>query len=412
MVHGEANLGGRLGESRIARIRRGLLFIGGVFSAPWAVIMHAFSGITPTRRMTCELKSGGKTHRAPVALFRDKLPQRLAKRFLYSTSLGGRVFRAIKPLIIRQTVVMLAVTYRCTCRCEHCGVKGARDHARGEMDTGEMLNLIDQLARSRAKVGTLYLFGGEPLVRRDLLTLIHRAKEHGLKVVIDTNGALLDEAMADRLAAAGVERVRVSIDSAIPEHHDANRRLPGLYAKAIAGACLMRDRGVRTELSTFCTPEKIESGEVADVKRVARENRLNGVRILSTICSGGFVDSQPLAGDCERKLYSLLEPGFAYYEMPNIDHPKYRFQCYSALRGYFFISPYGDVQPCCFMPVTFGNLRDEPLDDIVDRMWRHQLFDCGSSSCLMNRAETHAWIASLPTEGDPRQGPIDNRMQA
>lgn len=317
--------------------------------------------------------------------------------------------RLFRPFTIQRTLVMLAVTFRCTCRCKHCGVMGARNRAKDEMDTAELLALVDQLAHLKIKVGTLYLFGGEPLVRRDLPETIQRGKRHGLRVVLDTNGALLDRTMADTLAGVGIDRVRVSIDSAVPEHHDANRGFPGLFTRAIAGARLMRERGVWTELSTFCTPEKIESGEVADIKRLARENDLNGVRILSTICSGGFADSKPMTAEYERKLHDLLEPGFAYYETPNIDDPRYQFQCYAALKGYFFISPYGDVQPCCFVPVTFGNLRAEPLDDIVARMWRDELFDAGCSTCLMNRRATHAWIATLPTDGDPRQGPICNR---
>ena len=347
----------------------------------------------------------------PVRLLEpSRGPRRMLKSFLYSTSLGEMALRFLKPLTIRRVMVMLAVTYRCTCNCKHCGVQGARNSDNKEMDTAELLALVDQLAGMRNKVGTLYLFGGEPLVRKDLLQIIHRAKHHGLRVFIDTNGALLDEALADKLAAAKVDRLRVSIDSAVPEHHDENRGFPGLFERGIRGARLMRERGVWTELSTFCTPEKIESGEVADIKEVARQNGLNGVRILSTICSGGFVDRTPMTGEYERKLHALLEPGFAYYEMPNIDHPGYRFQCYSALKGYIFISPYGDVQPCCFVPVTFGNTRIEPLDDILDRMWKDELFAKGCATCLMNRAETHERIATLPTEGDPRQGPVHNRL--
>jgi len=278
------------------------------------------------------------------------------------------------------------------------------------MDTAEMLRLVDQLGKLRTKIGSVYLFGGEPLMRHDLMDIIRRSKDHGFKIVLDTNGAFLDEAMADRLAEARVERVRVSLDSAIPEHHDANRGMPGLYEKALKGARLTRARGIWTELSTFCTPEKIESGEVANLKRVARENGLNGVRILSTICSGAFANLRPLSTESEKKLHELLEPGVAYYETPAIDTPNYKFRCFSMLKGHFFVSPYGDVQPCCVVPAAFGNLRDEPLQDILDRMWQHPFYASGADTCPMNRPETHAWIKSLPTDGDPRQGPTRNRM--
>ena len=339
-------------------------------------------------------------------------PKRLVRRFLYSTWLGSKLFGVLKPLIVRRVTVMLAVTYRCVCKCKHCGVQGVRNRIEDEMDTAEMLSLLDQLSKARTRIGSVYLFGGEPLMRPDLMDVIRRSKDYGFKVMVDTNGAFLDEAMADRLAEARVDRLRVSVDSAIPEHHDANRGMPGLYDKALRGARLARARGVWTELSTFCTPEKIESGEVADLKRVARENGLNGVRIMSTICSGALANVRPLSKESQRKLSEMLEPGFAYYETPAIDTPNYKFRCFSMLKGYFFISPYGDVQPCCFVPMTFGNLRHEPLQDILDRMWQHPLFASGADTCPMNRLETHEWIKTLPTEGDPRQGPLHNQMHA
>jgi MoaA/NifB/PqqE/SkfB family radical SAM enzyme len=67
--------------------------------------------------------------------------------------------------------------------------------------------------------------------------------------------------------------------------------------------------------------------------------------------------------------------------------------------AYFYISPYGDVMPCCFIPLTFGNIRDEPLKMILERMWGHSMF-CESwvnKECPMLSKEFRAkYIDTIP----------------
>lgn len=43
---------------------------------------------------------------------------------------------------------------------------------------------------------------------------------------------------------------------------------------------------------------------------------------------------------------------------------------------------YGDIQPCCYIPISFGNVRKEPLKVIVDRIWRSSYFKQGKLHCL------------------------------
>ena len=40
---------------------------------------------------------------------------------------------------------------------------------------------------------------------------------------------------------------------------------------------------------------------------------------------------------------------------------------------WFYVSAYGDVQPCCFFPVSFGSIKDRKLADILDGMWKSPL---------------------------------------
>ncbi|MHB8632291.1 MAG: GTP 3',8-cyclase MoaA [Candidatus Limnocylindria bacterium] len=111
----------------------------------------------------------------------------------------------------------ISVTDRCNFRCVYCMPKeiygqGYRFLARQQLLTFEELG---RLARVFASLGTqkIRLTGGEPLVRRDLEVLIRDlATIPDIDLTLTTNGALL-AAQAPALAAAGLRRITVSLDS-------------------------------------------------------------------------------------------------------------------------------------------------------------------------------------------------------
>jgi GTP 3',8-cyclase len=112
----------------------------------------------------------------------------------------------------------ISVTDRCNFRCVYCMPRAVfgRDHAflpRAELLTFEE---IDRLVRIFARLGVakVRLTGGEPLVRRELPTLVRMiaAVPAVQDLTLTTNGVLLPE-HADELKAAGLDRVTVSLDA-------------------------------------------------------------------------------------------------------------------------------------------------------------------------------------------------------
>jgi GTP 3',8-cyclase len=116
----------------------------------------------------------------------------------------------------------ISVTDRCNFRCPYCMPaelygEGYRFLPRSEILTFEE---IERLARRFVDLGVtkIRLTGGEPLVRADLPSLVARlaAIRPDLDLTLTTNGSLLAPAAAE-LAAAGLRRVTVSLDSLDPE---------------------------------------------------------------------------------------------------------------------------------------------------------------------------------------------------
>jgi GTP 3',8-cyclase len=146
----------------------------------------------------------------------------------------------------------ISVTDRCNFRCVYCMPKEVfgRDHA--FLERRELLTLeeIARVAGVFASLGvrTLRITGGEPLVRRnveylvELLAGIRTPDGERLELALTTNGSLLPQ-KAEALAAAGLSRVTVSLDSLDDEAFRAlndvdfpvQRVLEGIDAAAAAG---------------------------------------------------------------------------------------------------------------------------------------------------------------------------------
>lgn len=142
-------------------------------------------------------------------------------------------------------VVIWNLIRRCNLTCKHCYALSADHEYAGELGTAEVFTVMDDLKAFRVPV--LILSGGEPLLRPDLFEIAARARAMGFYVGLSTNGTLIDEPMADRVAAAGFDYVGISLDG-LRATHDRFRRLEGAYDRSLAALRHLRARGVRLGL--------------------------------------------------------------------------------------------------------------------------------------------------------------------
>ncbi|MQA92035.1 MAG: GTP 3',8-cyclase MoaA [Gemmatimonas sp.] len=130
----------------------------------------------------------------------------------------------------------ISVTDKCNLRCVYCMPEEGLPWLRKE----ELLTYeeIVQIVREMAPLGLrrLRITGGEPLVRRDLASLVRMLRSiDGIDdIALSTNAVLLD-GVAEELREAGVDRLNVSLDSLIPERIDSIARRPGSAEKIFAG---------------------------------------------------------------------------------------------------------------------------------------------------------------------------------
>ncbi len=139
-------------------------------------------------------------------------------------------------------VVIWNLIRRCNLKCKHCySVSGDVDFP-GELDTAEVFRVMDDL--KSFKVPVLILSGGEPLLRRDIFEISHRAKAMGFYVGLSTNGALIDGSNISDIAGVGYDYVGISLDG-IGATHDRFRGKEGAFDASLGGVRLCRDAGLK-----------------------------------------------------------------------------------------------------------------------------------------------------------------------
>src|SRR5438132_3465594 len=139
-------------------------------------------------------------------------------QFAFSTShsaFGIQHFMSLLDTLSRPLRnLRLSVTDRCNLRCEYCMPEDDYQWLPREdvLHFEEISALVDVFIG--LGVDKVRLTGGEPLLRRDLATLVKLlAAKAGLRdLAMTTNGILLGEQI-DRLKAAGLHRITVSIDT-------------------------------------------------------------------------------------------------------------------------------------------------------------------------------------------------------
>jgi len=171
----------------------------------------------------------------------------------------------------------LMVTYRCNFHCAMCDMplKAAERVGQGrrEYDTARFRDIIAEFAR--LGVPGIGFTGGEPLLREDIFELLECTRRHGMIAHLNTNGWLLGEDEARRIARIGVDSVNVSLDGATAATHDRIRKQPGAFERATnAVRLLVRQReqtGKRVRVKTVAVIDESNLEEIPDMIGLGRE---------------------------------------------------------------------------------------------------------------------------------------------
>lgn len=138
--------------------------------------------------------------------------------------------------------LFLELTVRCNENCLHCGSRCGEVKAE-EISVEDYKKLLTQV---KADLGTkkkmICITGGEPLLRKDFFEITKVIQDLGFAWGMTSNATLITPEVAHKLKETGMRTISVSIDGLEPTH-DAFRRTPGGYQRAMQGIQNLLDEG-------------------------------------------------------------------------------------------------------------------------------------------------------------------------
>ena len=282
----------------------------------------------------------------------------------------------------------VAVTHLCPQRCAVCY---NRDRIGAPLNAGEIREVVEGLiSRGVVWIG---LTGGEPLLRADLPEIVALGRDR-CAMKLFTTGMGATPPVAAELAGAGLDSVSVSIDHWNESVHDKGRGYPGAW-RAAAGA-----------IETFLGTGKLHVGISAVLPREAMAGTDAIERMLEF--AGRIGVHELWLSEAKPAVASLWDPALVLTEDERLAVAGFQDRWNARIRregrgvtlnflGHFegaeqfgcnagrkmvYVDPFGEVSPCVFLPCSFGNVRERPLEAILRDLRRRF---SSEDRCFVNR---------------------------
>ncbi len=167
-------------------------------------------------------------------------------------------------------VVIWNLIRRCNLACKHCYATSADIDFDGELSTGEVFEVMDDLRDFGVPV--LILSGGEPLLRPDIFEISRRAKNQGFYVGLSSNGTRITPDNIADIAAIGYDYVGISVDG-MRKTHDRFRRKAGAFDEALRGIRLCLEHGIKVGLRFTLTRDN--AAELPDLLQLMADEDID-----------------------------------------------------------------------------------------------------------------------------------------
>lgn len=286
-----------------------------------------------------------------------------------------------KTLVLGRAVlrtVEFALLAECNSKCMMCYASRMKRPDDTYLTVAEYRKIWEQASRLGAF--SVILSGGEPTLRKDLFDILAVLDPGNTIFALVTNSLNLNRDYLADLKKAGVETIHLSLDSTDPRKNDLIRGYPGHFDKVISAIQEAKRQGFAVYLSTVIMHGGLKKME--EMVRFAAENEIGIVFSLACV-SGNWADEHDV-------LLTPEEWGSVQEYMTRNPHVRsdwtinfsMRQECPGG-REKISISCYGDVMGCGMNYVSFGNVREEPLETVRRRMANFPDFKRRSRDCLI-----------------------------
>lgn len=289
-------------------------------------------------------------------------PLRILRNFIL-----GKVFAylRIKKFVLRG--IGIQITYSCNFNCNYCLCKKLIEEEREKMTVED----YKRVCKQAMKLGctTFGIEGGEPFMRKDWEDIIRAFHPRYNHIIITTNSSFLTEELVKKLRRMGVDTLNLSLDSGLASEHDEFTGCRGNFDKVMKALEWCKKYGIKPIFNTVLWKGNLYSEGFKRLLEISEANKVM-INTMFVKATGNFRNSRSFMLDsADIEYYYNLRKKHLFI-LRHLDYNFGRWGCPGA-KEMLNITPYGDVFICANCHISGGNLKQEDLNTIRNRMLKN-----------------------------------------
>jgi len=275
----------------------------------------------------------------------------------------------------------IGLTNACPQNCACCYNKNRKGKVM-DKDT------IIKTAQGLKEMGVVWLgfTGGEPLLNKYIVEIADSISGD-CAIKLFTTGCTLTEGLASDLKNAGIFSVSVSLDHWTEEKHDAGRGYKGAFKEALKAIDIFKSLGMDVGVSAVLSREMIRNNQTEEFLHFLISLGINEAWLSEVKPSvEAFWNEDVVITEEDRIKLVKLQDRYnkeGKITVNYLGHFEGK-ECFGCNAGHkmVYVDAFGDVSPCVFTPMRFGNVQQQSIRDIFAGMKRHFPSENG---CFINK---------------------------
>ncbi|MBI5546576.1 MAG: radical SAM protein [Deltaproteobacteria bacterium] len=297
--------------------------------------------------------------------------------------------------------VVIGMTKACSYACPHCY---QRHDVGGELELETLVGALREM--QQVGVALFNLEGGEPMLKLERLLHLVRALGEKAEVWVNTTGDGVTLEKAKAMREAGVYGVFVSLHSPDRQECEAFFGKPGSFEVALQAMSTFRQVGIAVAINYCASVQHAQTDGCERLFDLARDQGCAFVQLIHNKPAGSWIGEKEALIREEALVEKLRRLHVDYNLLPRYaQHPSISahvfeegpevFGCTAGGIERFYLGHSGEVQPCEFLNISFGNVKEERFTAIYRRMREHFRTANEDWPCCAEAASLEAAFAQM-----------------